>query len=61
MLRNIITHAGFTWIESMSTENTRAPSFANRAARGLPTTSELHNKPVHQIKIEENKGVTHTD
>ena len=29
------------WIESMSTENTRAPSFANSAARGRPTTSDL--------------------
>lgn len=30
-----------TWIESMSTENTRAPSFARRAASGRPTTSDL--------------------
>jgi len=29
------------WIESMSTENTRAPSFASNAARGRPTTSDL--------------------
>ena len=33
-----------TWIESISTENTRAPSFANKAARGLPTTSDLFHK-----------------
>jgi len=31
----------FTWIESISTESTRAPSFANNAARGRPTTSDL--------------------
>ena len=30
-----------TWMESISTENTRAPSFANKAARGRPTTSDL--------------------
>ena len=30
-----------TWIESISTENTRAPSLANSAARGRPTTSDL--------------------
>ena len=30
-----------TWIDSMSTENTRAPSLARSAARGLPTTSDL--------------------
>ena len=30
-----------TWMESISTENTRAPSFANNAARGRPTTSDL--------------------
>ena len=30
-----------TWMESISTENTRAPSLANSAARGLPTTSDL--------------------
>jgi hypothetical protein len=34
-------------MESMSTENTRAPSFANNAARGLPTTSDL----VKYVKI----------
>lgn len=30
-----------TCIDSMSTENTRAPSLARSAARGLPTTSDL--------------------
>lgn len=30
-----------TWIDSMSTDNTRAPSLARSAARGLPTTSDL--------------------
>lgn len=34
-------HKSHTWIESISTENTRAPSFANNAARGRPTTSDL--------------------
>jgi hypothetical protein len=28
-------------IESMSTDKTRAPSLANKAARGRPTTSDL--------------------
>lgn len=32
---------GQTWVESMSTEKTRAPSFASNAARGRPTTSDL--------------------
>ena len=31
----------YSWIESISTENTRAPSFARRAASGRPTTSDL--------------------
>ena len=31
----------YSWMESMSTEKTRAPSFASRAASGRPTTSEL--------------------
>lgn len=31
----------YSWIESMSTEKTRAPSFARSAARGRPTTSDL--------------------
>lgn len=37
------SHEGraYTCIESMSTENTRAPSFANKAAKGRPTTSDL--------------------
>ena len=30
-----------TWMESMSTEKTRAPSFASSAASGRPTTSDL--------------------
>ena len=30
-----------TWMESMSTEKTRAPSFASSAANGRPTTSDL--------------------
>jgi hypothetical protein len=39
-----------TWIESMSTDNTRAPSLASSAARGLPTTSDLKKlcKRIHQ-------------
>jgi hypothetical protein len=32
----------YSWIESMSTEKTRAPSLASRAASGLPTTSDLN-------------------
>ena len=31
----------YSWIESMSTEKTRAPSFARSAASGRPTTSDL--------------------
>jgi hypothetical protein len=32
----------YSWMESMSTEKTRAPSLASRAASGLPTTSDLN-------------------
>lgn len=39
-----------TWIESMSTENTRAPSLARRAASGLPTTSELDHDSRQKIR-----------
>jgi len=38
-----------TWIESMSTENTRAPSFASNAARGRPTTSDLRRVRVVDV------------
>ena len=31
----------YSWIESISTEKTRAPSFASNAANGRPTTSDL--------------------
>ena len=31
----------YSWIESMSTEKTRAPSLARSAASGRPTTSDL--------------------
>ena len=31
----------YSWIESMSTEKTLAPSLAKRAASGRPTTSDL--------------------
>lgn len=31
----------YSWVESMSTEKTRAPSFARSAASGRPTTSDL--------------------
>lgn len=32
------------WVESMSTENTRAPSLASMPAKGRPTVSELCTK-----------------
>ena len=40
-----------TCVESISTENTRAPSFASSAARGRPTTSDL----VKQINVSKEK------
>lgn len=52
-----------TWIESISTENTRAPSFANNAARGRPTTSDLqlvlsvsHSLPPHSNRVPVDNG-----
>ena len=45
-----------TWIESISTENTRAPSFANKAARGLPTTSDLFTKTTSQFQKKNIRG-----
>jgi hypothetical protein len=35
----------YSCIESISTEKTRAPSFARRAASGRPTTSDLVMDP----------------
>ncbi len=43
-----------TWMESMSTENTRAPSLARRAASGRPTTSDLRVRS-RQILCTSNK------
>ena len=34
----------YSWMESMSALKTRAPSFASKAARGRPTTSELRRR-----------------
>ena len=44
-------NGALTWIESISTENTRAPSFANNAARGLPTTSDLQMGSLASIAL----------
>jgi hypothetical protein len=41
----------------MSTEKTRAPSFARRAANGRPTTSDLERPSVRWVQVElVNKG-----
>jgi len=40
-VRAMMEKRRLTWMESISTDKTRAPSFARRAASGRPTTSDL--------------------